>query len=130
VGLAGSTLGEHVTERSTTETPLLAADVHRTYHLDAGELVVDLSQVSDPQALDGREIRIDGGAGRIVVYLPEDMDVDATAVVDGPGRVYVLGNERSGIDNSLSGSHDVVDERGSLDIQAELGIGEIEIRTR
>ena len=130
VGLAGSTVGEHVTERRTTETPQSATTVQSTYHLDAGELVVDLSEVSDPQALDGREIRIDGGAGRIVVYIPEDMDVDATAVVDGPGRVYVLGDERSGIDNRLSGSHDVADERGSLDIRAELGVGEIEIRTR
>ncbi len=130
VGLAGTSVGEHVTERTTTKTPLLSTSVPSRYTLDAGELVVDLSQVSDPQALDGRTIRIDGGAGRIVVIVPEDMDVDATAVVGGPGRVEVFGIERDGIDNGLTQSHDVVDEIGSLNVHAELGIGEIEIRTR
>ncbi|MFN8193455.1 MAG: PspC domain-containing protein [Nocardioidaceae bacterium] len=130
VGLAGASVGEHVTDRTTTEAPQFAAGVQSRYNLDAGELVVDLTQVDDVQALDGRTIRIDGGAGRIVVIVPEDMDVDATAVVDGPGRVEVFGTERDGIDNRLSGSHDVIGENGSLDIHAELGIGEIEIRTR
>ena len=58
------------------ETPSTAAQVDDTYDFGAGELVLDLTEVDDVEALDGREIRVEGGAGRIELLVPEDMDVE------------------------------------------------------
>ena len=41
-----------------------------TYEMGIGELVLDLSQVSDPENLDGRDISIDAGVGHVVIVLP------------------------------------------------------------
>lgn len=126
--LAGTTIGEHVVDRSVTKTPLTSADVRSQYWHPVGEMVVDLSEVSDPAALDGRTITVEGGAGRLVVIVPEELDVRATAEVDGPGTVEVFGRSDDGVDNSVTAFHNVPDEVGLLVIRSELGVGEIEIR--
>ncbi|MFT3874586.1 MAG: PspC domain-containing protein [Nocardioides sp.] len=126
--LAGTTVGEHVVDQSITKTPSTSTDVRSHYWHPAGEMVLNLSEVSDPAALDGRTITVEGGAGRLVVIVPEELDVRATAEVDGPGSVEVFGQSDDGVENYVTAFHNVPDEAGSLVIRSELGVGQIEIR--
>ncbi|WP_028660722.1 PspC domain-containing protein [Nocardioides insulae] len=107
--------------------PATAAAVAPEYDFGAGELELDLRQVSDPEALDGRSIEIDGGVGRVEVIVPDGVSVDATAQVDGPGAAYVFGSERGGIDTTSQRTHDAGASAPTLTIDADLGVGEIAI---
>jgi len=107
------------------ETPATVAQVQSNYDFGAGELVLDLSKVDDVEALDGRNIRIEGGAGRIELIVPADMDVDVSGQVGGPGAVTLFGNQQGGIDTSAQGFHNGGPDAPTLTIDAELGVGEI-----
>ena len=56
--------------------------------------MLDLTEVDDVEALDGREIRVEGGAGRIELLVPDDMDVRVIGRVDGPGAITLFGEQR------------------------------------
>lgn len=107
------------------ETPATAAQVERSYEFGAGEMVLDLSQVDDVEALDGRSISVEGGAGRIELIVPDDMDVDVSGRVDGPGSVFLFGDQQAGIDNNLQRFHNGGPDAPTLTIDADLGVGEI-----
>lgn len=128
LALAGATAAHELDGDSVHQRPLTAAAVQDDYRIDAGELVLDLSAVRDPAALDGRMIHLQGDVGRLEVIVPRGIDVRATGTVSGPGHVMVFGEERGGIDSVLGGRYDGGDDVASLTIEAELGIGEIEVR--
>ncbi|HET8961596.1 PspC domain-containing protein [Nocardioides sp.] len=107
------------------ETPPSAAEVENVYDFDAGELVLDLTEVTDVEALDGREIRVEGGAGRIELLVPDDMDVRVTGEVGGPGAITLFGEQQGGIGQTGNGFHNGGTDVPRLTIHAELGIGEI-----
>jgi phage shock protein PspC (stress-responsive transcriptional regulator) len=107
------------------ETPATAAQVDNRYEFGAGELVLDLSEVDDVEALDGRTISVEGGAGRIELIVPDDMDVDVSGQVGGPGAVTLFGEQQGGIDTSSQGFNNGGPDAPTLTIDAELGIGEI-----
>lgn len=108
-----------------TERPLLAAAVPDSYTMEAGELEVDLTELADPEALDGRTITIDGGIGRIEVRVPPDVDVNVNASVDGPGNVSVFGRNDDGLESRVELRQDVTNEVATISIDATLGLGEI-----
>jgi phage shock protein PspC (stress-responsive transcriptional regulator) len=128
-GLAVGTLAENYDSDTVTVTPLSADGVRDEYTMDAGETVVDLSQVADPEELDGRTVTVDGGLGRIEVIVPDDVDVDVTADVGGPGDVSVFGDHRDGFGPSISHRQDVSDDVADLTLDVSLGVGEIVITT-
>jgi phage shock protein PspC (stress-responsive transcriptional regulator) len=107
------------------ETPDTAAQVERSYEFGAGELVLDLSEVEDVEALDGRSITVEGGAGTIDLIVPDDMDVDVSGQIDGPGAITLFGDQQDGIETSSQGSHDGGANAPTLTIDAQLGVGEI-----
>ena len=107
------------------ETPSTAAQVDDTYDFGAGELVLDLTGVDDVEALDGRQISVEGGAGRIELLVPQDMDVRVTGEVGGPGAITLFGEQQGGIDQIGHGFHNGGTDVPHLTIHAELGIGEI-----
>ena len=82
------------------ETPATAAQVENSYEFGAGQLVLDLTEVDDIEALDGRQISVEGGAGRIELLVPEDMDVRVTGRIDGPGAITLFGEQEGGIETS------------------------------
>ena len=129
-GLAVATVAENYEDDTVVETPLTAAAVQPRYELGAGELTLDLTQVSDIEALDGELISVDGGIGRIEILVPGNVDVEASASVGGPGDVSVFGDHADGIDRSMVRFQDVRDEVANLRIDAELGVGEIVITTQ
>ncbi|MGI8646537.1 MAG: hypothetical protein ACR2JD_09500, partial [Nocardioides sp.] len=129
-GLAIATVAENYEDDTVLETPLSSLAVQSRYELGAGELTLDLTQVRDLEALDGRLITLDGGIGRLEVVLPDDIDVEATAHVGGPGDVSVFGHHADGIDRQTFRLQDVRDEVATLRLEAELGVGEIVITTQ
>jgi phage shock protein PspC (stress-responsive transcriptional regulator)/FtsH-binding integral membrane protein len=108
-----------------SETPQSAAEVQSTYDFGAGELELDLSEVDNIEALDGRNIRVEGGAGQIDLIVPDGMDVDVSGQVGGPGAVTLFGQQRGGIATSAQGFHNGGPDAPHLTIDAQLGVGEI-----
>ena len=113
---------------SSTIRPSTAGGVSSTYSQAAGELVVDLSDVSNPEALDGRTVSVEVGAGRVEVIVPEGLDVVATGAV-GAGDVTVFDSGQDGLGVELGGRHDEDAELGTLRLDVQLGVGEIVVRT-
>jgi len=125
VGMAGSTaVGQFEGDR-IRETPRTAAEVQDAYDFGAGELVLDLSRVDNVESLDGRDIRVEGGAGRIELIVPEEMDVRVHGEVGGPGAITLFGQEQGGIDQIGQGFHNGGPDAPRLTIDAQLGVGQI-----
>jgi len=129
LGLTAATVADRWDGETIVHDPTSSAEVAESYYLEAGEQVVDLSEVSDIEQLDGRTIEISGEVGEISVIVPEDVDVDVTADVDGPGGYDLFGAQGGGIDWTKTASHDGGADVPSLEIDASLSVGAIDIRT-
>jgi phage shock protein PspC (stress-responsive transcriptional regulator) len=116
--------GDHV-----HAVPTVAADLHDSYKMGAGDLKVDLTQVADPAALDTRHLELKGGVGTIQVTVPDDVNVAFTGVVHGPGQIDFFDDGRGGIDTSVEQTHVVAPDAPTLTIDAMLGVGEISVRS-
>ncbi len=128
--LFGTSVGEHWSGGRIYADPTRAADVDNEYWLATGEVVVDLTDVIDSAALDGRTINVGVGAGRVEVVVPDDLDVSVDGEVGGPGQVMVFGRSADGINPSVRGSVDGGVEAPDLHIKAFAGAGEIEVTQR
>jgi len=107
-------------------TPTTASDVQNNYRLDSGQVFLDLSELSDPQNLDGRTIDVSAEAGELVVVLPEGIRSRVDAEIDGPGAIETPRGNSGGIGNSIDetfGSGDA-----TVSINADLSVGHIEVR--
>jgi len=113
---------------SQTPTPATAADVASHYRHGIGELELDLSQVSDPERLLGRTIRIDAGIGQTTVVVPDGLNLDVDAAVRA-GQIRLLGRDDDGTDVTMS---DTADQPAlpSLTIDIEQKLGQIEVVRR
>lgn len=106
--------------------PVSAAKVKPDYRLDSGRIVVDLSRVANPGQLDGRVIRLEAGAGEIVVTLPNDVRSKVVADIGGPGQIELPGRSVGGIGNHLE--HTYGDGTATVTIDTHLAIGHIDVR--
>ncbi|WP_167305847.1 PspC domain-containing protein [Nocardioides euryhalodurans] len=127
--LVGATLADRWEGEQIYAAPVTADGVGEDYSMTTGELVVDLTDVRDPEQLDGRTIAVSGEAGRIEVIVPEEMDVQVEADVDGPGGYDLFGSEGGGIDWTQQASHDGGPDAPEVTIDARLSVGEITVTT-
>ena len=98
-----------------------------SYDLGGGELVLDLSAVSDIEALDGRDVAIDGVGGRVEVVVPDDVDVTVrTHAAGGDSRVF--DERRDGIDVNLDGFRDGGADAPEMSITIDLLVGDVVVR--
>ncbi len=109
------------------ETPTTAATVEPTYDFSTGELVLDLTAVGNLAALDGRTIQVRGDIGHLEVIVPSGLDTRVEADVDGPGNISLFGEETGGVDLTMDRQHDGGPDAPTLTIDAQLGIGQIEV---
>ena len=127
VATTGATVASQVDGGQMDERPTSAAAAQDEYSLDTGEVIVDLSDVRDVEALDGRSIEVHTGIGRVEVILPKGVDVTVDGRVEGPGHLALLGRDEGGVgleDHvTLDGGEDVP----QLDLEAWVGIGEVEV---
>jgi phage shock protein PspC (stress-responsive transcriptional regulator) len=127
IATAGATIGNNIDEEDRSYAPTSAGEVQEQYDFGGGRFTLDLSDVSDVEALDGRDIAIDGVGGRVEVIVPDGMDVDVTTqVVGGDSRVF---DQRSdGFDITQNGFLDGGDGVPDMSITIDLFAGEIIVR--
>jgi phage shock protein PspC (stress-responsive transcriptional regulator) len=126
-GTAGATIGDRWDPHSTTVTPAVAAELQSSYSMDAGELVLDLSGVSDPRSLDGREISVTGDVGHLDIRVPDDVTVVANTHVTGIGGISAFGRDGGGVDTELTSIHSGGPGAPRLTIDADLHVGQIDV---
>ncbi len=127
VATAGTTLGNSIDEDNRFYAPTSASEVQDTYEFGGGRFTLDLSDVTDIDSLDGRDVTIEGLGGRIEVIVPDGMDVDVrTGVVGGDSRVF--GQRSDGFDITQNGFLDGGDDVPELSITIDLVGGEILVR--
>ena len=108
------------------KAPTSAARVLDSYEVRQGQVSLDLSHVTDPQALDGRVIHVGGTAAEVVVVLPRGVESDVTATIDGPGQVDLPDRHSGGINTNLAGVYGT--GSSTVTIDAHLAVGHIEVR--
>src|SRR3546814_13157329 len=64
------------------ETPTSAAQLESSYDAKGGEIRLDLTQIRDLDALDGRYLNIDLEVGKIEVIVPEELHVSVDGRVE------------------------------------------------
>lgn len=116
--------------RSEHHAPVTAAAVESSYAIGFGELELDLSDVSDIRALNGRTIRLHGNLGTIDVVVPAGVDVTATGDISGGGDVDLFGQNQNGDSPRLTREFDGGLDAPHLTIDADLDFGAITVRTQ
>jgi phage shock protein PspC (stress-responsive transcriptional regulator) len=127
VVLSVTTVSERFDGEDITRTPTTAADVPTSLDTSAGEIVLDLSEVQDVAALDGKDVDLQADVGRIVVIVPDGLSVLVDANIDGPGHLELFGNERGGIEIGDQVRHNAGIGTPELSIDANVSIGEIKV---
>lgn len=125
VATAGATAAEHWHGSTETHRPATAAQVEDEYWLDSGELTVDLTEVVDLTALDGRHIEVGAGTGRVEVIVPAGLDVQVDAEVGGPGEAEVFGEHGAGLHTDLDNSQEGGPNAPDITLDVFVGVGEI-----
>lgn len=127
---AGATAADEVDAGHVDDRPLTAADVRDHYRLDAGEIELDLTDVADLAALDGRTITLDVDLGRISVVLPRGLDVTIDSEVS-VGQRTILGDGSDGDSGTTTVAGDAGPGAGAdlpdLTLDVTVGFGEIDI---
>ncbi len=107
--------------------PTSVADLDRSYSLFAGEIDLDLTQVSDPENYLGRTVSVTAEAGEIVVLVPPGVDVDVDARIDIGGEIDVNGVREEGrgpaVRTVIDGGLDVP----VLNLDVDLSVGTITV---
>jgi phage shock protein PspC (stress-responsive transcriptional regulator) len=124
---AAATVGGSIGDETHYYAPTDASEVRQAYDFGGGRFTLDLSDVSDVDELDGRDISIDGVGGVVEVVVPDGMDVDVrTQVVGGQSEVF---DQRSdGFDITQDGFLDGGDDVPDMSITIDLVGGEIVVR--
>ena len=124
---AAATASSHFPDEHYSYTPSSAGEVRDAYDFGGGEFLLDLSDVSDVEALDGRDVTIDGVGGRVEVVVPDGVDVAVkTDVVAGDSRVFDQRDD--GFDINVDGYRDGGAEVPDMTITIDLVAGEIIVR--
>ena len=125
--LSLATIAQRVDGADITRRPLAAADVPASLDTSAGEIILDLTDVQDLAALDGKHVELDSDIGRIAVIVPAGLSVQVDANIDGPGHLELFGDERGGIGISDEVHHNAGLGTPELSIDANVSIGEIHV---
>ncbi|HSV40363.1 MAG TPA: hypothetical protein VLI04_16495, partial [Nocardioidaceae bacterium] len=99
-----------------------------SYYVPAGQIVLDLRELSEPGQLDGRTIHLDANAGEILVILPEDgLAANLNGDIQFGGAITVNHNEDGGWGYSRDA---FVGDRAdpTIDLDIDVKFGHIEVR--
>ena len=113
----------------TDAKPGSAAELQSHYHRDVGQVIVDLTDVTDPEELDGRTLDVDASVGQLTVIVPEEgLDVTVRATIGAGGETVLFGDR---VDGSADRSYDggTGADTPHLTIDADLTFGQIEVET-
>jgi phage shock protein PspC (stress-responsive transcriptional regulator) len=123
----GTTIADRWDPHSTTVIPATASAVLPEYTMDVGEIRLDLTDVRDPQSLDGRTIHVTGNVGHIEIRVPASVTVESNSDVTGIGGINAFGRDSGGIDTSVTAVHDAGVGAPTLTIDTDLHVGGIDV---
>lgn len=107
-------------------TPDTASEV-RDETLGIGDMRIDLSEISDPDALDGESLHLDLRVGRLEVIVPDDgLTVEVEADIQGVGQIQLFGDRADRSDEAV---HDGGTGAPVLELDTDLFLGEIVVWT-
>ena len=109
------------------ERPATLGELHDSYRLGAGELVVDLRDLELPAG--DRNLKIGIGAGHALVLVPDDVCVASRASV-GMGAVAVFDRDGGGIDVDWDDGRRAPAGTPRLVLDGDVGLGFLEVRHR
>jgi hypothetical protein len=104
--------------------PASMSELRRSYDLGAGELRVDLRDLTLPAG--DTDLKFDVGVGHVVVLVPEDVCV-ASDVQIGVGYAEVLSHDDGGIDVDLDQDTTAAGDVSRVRIKADIGAGALEV---
>ncbi len=99
VGVANGTNG--FDNQDLSFTPSTSATVRSDYFTPTGTIRLDLTQVADVAALDGRTVNVGTNAGDITVTVPSGLNVHVVADVRYAGQINVGDQMRDGLGQNL-----------------------------
>ncbi|WP_183407025.1 PspC domain-containing protein [Nocardioides marmorisolisilvae] len=134
LAISAATGGFDFSGQDLEVTPKTAADVQPTYHGTNGQVTLDLTEVSDPQNLAGRTLKVTIKAGEIRVLLPRTVNADVNADFSFAGGIDIPGYSGGGIQDSaerqLVGAKAGKAAPIKLDLHATMGHIEVEVENR
>jgi hypothetical protein len=122
---ANSIHPDRVTYRPTSFEAIPAGG----YHLDAGDMVVDLTAIHDLASLNGKVVQADANVGKIDFIVPDGVDVDARADISGPGGYDLFGTHGGGINTNFTLDHDAGVDVPQLTVVGTIDVGQIIVRS-
>ena len=127
VVLAGATAASEFDGNDIYRSPVSAADVDSSLKTDAGEIILDLRNVQDLAALDGRELDLEAELGRVEVILPPGLSATVTGDVEAAGQIDLFTSHRDGWDVRDTVRHDGGPGAPEIEIDIQVAFGEIEV---
>lgn len=115
-----------VGERNWAPTTSQAAA--EDFRLGVGEATLDLRDLAIPSTGLVDPVSASVGIGKLIVLVPDDVDVDLSAEV-GLGQVNINGELASRNDADVHTTIDVPNEAGTIALDLEMGLGDIAVRT-
>jgi phage shock protein PspC (stress-responsive transcriptional regulator) len=115
-------------DRRVHVVPPSAGDVGEEYYVPAGRIHLDLTRVTDLQALDGRAIDLEANAGELVVTVPDGLAVDVRADISVAGSVRLDGYEEGGPDVFVDQRIPAPPGAPEVELNLDLVVGSIEVR--
>jgi phage shock protein PspC (stress-responsive transcriptional regulator) len=104
--------------------PTTATDVHGSYKLGIGQMVVDLRGAQLPPG--DRHLEVDIGVGHAVVLVPENVCVTTDAQV-GVGAVDSFSAENEGIDVDHADTHTAPSGTPRIVLHGDVGVGMLDV---
>lgn len=126
VGTAGNGVGQ---SKTVDVTPTSAVAVMGSYSLGTGSLTVDLTQVHDQKALDGRVLDLNATFGRIRVIIPAGTGVIFHATVRGAGSIQTWDDEHDGPRATYDHHFPASPGHPTITVDASIRFGAIQLRS-
>jgi phage shock protein PspC (stress-responsive transcriptional regulator) len=130
IALAGASVAEprFHGDRNVVLTPASSVQVRSDYYVPAGSIRLDMSNVRDVAALDGRTIDMRANAGELVVVLPPGVDAHVDAEVAVAGAADIAGQTSDGTGLHMVRNLDGGAAAPEVNLNLDLVVGHIEVR--
>lgn len=116
-------------DRDLVVRPTSITELESSYSIPAGRLVLDLTDLSEPGALIGKDIELDMNAGEIQVLLPEGIGANVAAEIGFAGAIDLPDDSRGGFGPSITTSiGDTGSDDAHINLSIDLGVGHIEVK--
>jgi phage shock protein PspC (stress-responsive transcriptional regulator) len=127
-----ATDGDATHNKELRTIPGTSAELLSDYHIPQGTMEIDLTQISDLKALDGRSVDLGLNAGEITVLVPDGLNVHVNADIRYAGEINVGDEQRGGlgvgVDKTLITSTTL--GTPTLDLEINTRVGQINVEER